>query len=110
MELELGIARLDRTEQILVPGDRQIGIVSALEQQLVAAQVDRFLNLAEDLLEAQHIAVRRTDRPVERTEVAPRDAEIRVIDVAVDDVRDDALGMLAEANGVGEPSEQMRGR
>ena len=50
------------------------------------------------------------DRTIERAEVAPRDAHVRVVDVAVDDVGDDALGMLAGANGVGEPAEDVRGR
>ena len=50
------------------------------------------------------------DGPVERAEVAARHADVRVVDVAVDDVADDPLGVLAGANGVGQPAEQVRGR
>jgi len=36
MQLERGIARLDRPEQVLVPRQRQVGIVAPLQQQLAA--------------------------------------------------------------------------
>ena len=85
----VGIARLDRAEQILVPLERQIGVVAALQQQLAAAERDRLVDLAEDLLEPEHVAFGRADRTVERAEVAARHADVRVVDVAVDDVGDD---------------------
>ena len=110
VQLELRIALLDRAEQILVPRQRQIGIVAALQQQLDAADGDRLVDLPEQLVEAEHVALRRSDRPIERAEVAPRDADVRVVDVAVDDVGDDAVGMLARADAVGEPAEQRRRR
>ena len=110
VQLERGIALLDAAEQILVPRQRQIGIVAALQQQLHAADGDRLVDLAEELVEAEHVALRRSDRTVERAEVALRDAHVRVVDVAVDDVGDDALGMLARADGVGQPAEQRRRR
>ena len=106
MELERRISLLDRAEQILVPGQRQIGIVAALQQQLNAADRDRFVDLPEHLVEAEDVALRRSDRPVERTEVALRHADVRVVDVAIDDVGDDPLGMLAGADVVGELPEQ----
>ena len=108
--LNVGIALLDRAEQILVPRQRQVGIVAALQQQLHAADGDRFVDLPEQLVEPEHVALGRSDRPVERAEVALRDADVRVVDVAVDDVGDDALGMLAGADAVGEPAEQRRRR
>ena len=57
------------------------------------------IDLAEDLVEPQHVAVGRSDRSVERAEVAPRHTDVGVVDVAVDDVGDDALGMFAGADG-----------
>ena len=89
VQLELRVPRLHRAEQILVPRDRQVRVVAALQQQLIAADGDRLVDLAEDLLEAEHVAVGRADRTVERAEVAARDADVRVVDVAVDDVGDD---------------------
>jgi hypothetical protein len=38
--------------------------------------------------------------PVEGAEAAVRDADVRVIDVPVDDVRDRVVGMLRRANAV----------
>ena len=60
--LNVGIARLDRAEQILVPRQRQVGIVPALQQQLDAADGDRLVDLSEQLVEPEHVAVRRSDR------------------------------------------------
>ena len=84
--------------------------MAALQQQLHAADRDRLVDLPEDLVEPEHVAFGRSDRPVERAEVALRDADVRVVDVAVDDVGDDALGMLARADRVGQPAEQRRRR
>ena len=110
VELERRIALLDRAEQILVPRQRQVGIVAALQQQLDAADGDRLVDLPEQLVEAEDVAFGRSDGPVERAEVALRDADVRVVDVAVDDVGDDAVGMLAGTDAIGEPSEQRRRR
>ena len=99
------VALLDGAEQILVPLNRQVGVVAALQQQLVAADRDRLVDLAEDLLEAEDVAVRGPDRAIERAEVAAGDADIRVVDVTVDDVAHDTLGMLAAADRVGHAPE-----
>src|ERR1700759_4935185 len=40
------------------------------------------------------------DGPIERTEPTARRADVRVVHVAIDDVRDDALRMLSLADGV----------
>ena len=57
VQLERRIARLDRAEQILVPRQRQIGIVAALQQELNAADRDRLVDLPEDLVEAEHVSL-----------------------------------------------------
>ena len=110
MELERRISGFDRTEQILVPRQRQIRVVSSLQQELHAANGDRFVDLPEQLLEAEHVSVRRPDRPIERAEVALRDADVRVVHVAIDDVRHHALGVLARPHLVGELPEKRRRR
>ena len=94
VQAELGISSLDGAEQVLVPGEGNIGIVSALKQQLVAADGNRLVDLPEDLIEGEDVALAGADRTVERAEVAPRDADVRVVDVAIDDVGDDAPRML----------------
>ena len=108
VQLEVRVARLHAAEQILVPGDRQVGVVAALQQQLVAAERPGLVDLAEDLLEAEDVAFGMADGAVERAEVAAGDADVGVVDVAVDDVGDDAVGMLAPPDRVGHPSEPQR--
>ena len=100
MQLERRVALLDRAEQILVPRERQVGIVAALQQQLDAADRDGLVDLAEQFVESEDVAFRRSDRTIERAEVALRDADVRVVDVAIDDVADDALGMLPLAHRI----------
>ena len=70
---------------------RQVRIVPALQQQLSAAEPNRLLDLRVDLVEAERVALARSDRPVERAELAARDADVRVVHVAVDDVGDRAF-------------------
>ena len=48
-----------------------------------------------ELLALEHVALGVADGPIERAEAAARRADVRVVDVAIDDVRDDALGVLA---------------
>ena len=101
MQPERRIPLLYRAEQILVPLDGQIRVVPALQQQLSPAERNRLVDLPENLSETENVSVRRADGPIERAEVAACDADVRVVDVAIDDVGDDALGMLAGANFVG---------
>src|SRR4051812_13457758 len=100
MQLERRIAGLHRAKQVFVPRDRQVRVVATLQQQLIAADGNRLVDLPEDLLEAKDVTLRGSDRTIERAEVAARDADVGVVDVAVDDVRDDPLGMLPRANRI----------
>src|SRR5690349_21583952 len=109
MKLEARVLLLDRAEEIFVPLERQIGIVTALEQQLPATERNGLVDLSKDLLESQHIAFGRSNRTIEGAEAAPCDTDVRVVDVAVDDVRDDAVGMLAGADLAGKLTKE-RGR
>jgi hypothetical protein len=108
--LFVGILRLDGPEQFLVPLNRRIGIVAALQEQLVAADGDRLVDLAEDLLEAEDVAFVGADVAVERAEVALRHADVGVVHVAIDDVCDDAVGVFLQADAVGQLAEQCGGR
>src|SRR3954453_17110300 len=110
MQLEGRVLLLHRTKQVLVPFERQVWIVAALEQQLPTAQRDRLVDLPEDLLEPEHVAFRRTHRTIKGTEVTARHADVRVIDVAIDDVSDDLVGVLASAHGVSQFAKERRRR
>ena len=110
VEPEVGVPGLDRREQVLVPLEGEIGVVPALQQELIAPDRARLVDLAEQLVEAQHVALGGPHRTIERTEVAPRHAHVRVVHVPVDDVRHHPGGMPASPNAVGEAPEQRRRR
>src|SRR5437016_13572484 len=85
VQFEGGISLLDCAEQIFVPRQGQVRIVTALQQQLRAADGNRLVDLAKQLLEAEYVSLRGTDGAIERAEVTFRNADVRVVDVAIDD-------------------------
>ncbi len=99
-----GKALLDASEQPLKPIDLEVGVEAALHEHSGAAHFDCLANLFVDRLEVEDVALSghlALERPVEGAECAVLGAEIRVVDVAIDDVADDALGMEPASDGVG---------
>src|SRR5258708_39138061 len=82
--MHLRIARLQRTQQIFVITDLQIGVQPALKKNSGAAELQHLVDFLEDFLERQDVAVFRAEWAVERAEGAILRAEICVVDVAVD--------------------------
>ena len=102
VHVELRVALLDRAEQLFVPVDAELGVVPALHEGAGAADCQRLLDLREDHLVRQDIALAHVARlAVERAEVAVRHADVGVVDVPVDDVGDLAGIRLAVADLVG---------
>ncbi len=93
---------LDVAHEIQIPLERDVGVVPPLHEDLDAAERLALVDLATDLLEAQHVALEVLGPAVKRTELAVRDADVGVVDVAIDDVGDDRLGMEPPPFGVGE--------
>src|ERR1700685_904368 len=91
---------LDRPQQVLVPLDLQLRMQPALHQNAGAAQVDGLLNLVEDHFLRMDVAFRMPHGPVERAEAAILGAEVRVIDVAIDDVAHHAVRVQLASNRV----------
>src|ERR1700687_5325479 len=73
----------------------------ALHQNSGAAQVDGLLNFVEDHVLGMDVTLGVTHRPVESAEAAKLSTEVRVIDIAVDDVAYDAVRMQLAAHRVG---------
>src|SRR5437868_2283996 len=95
------VARLDRREEVFVVVDAEIGMVAALHEQAGAAECERLLDLLEDDRLRQQVALAPVSGPaVEGAEVAVGDADVRVVEVAVDDERDAARVVLAVAHRV----------
>src|SRR5438132_9560111 len=83
------VTRLDRVEEILVVVDREVGVVAALHEEARAAERDRLLDLLEDDRLREEVALARVaGTAVERAEVAVGVADVRVVEVAVDDEGD----------------------
>jgi hypothetical protein len=96
---------LDVAHQVQIPLERDVRIVSALKQDLHAADSLALVDLGTDLLEAQDVALGMAGAPVERAELAVGDTDVGVVDVPVDDVSDHVRRVPAPALGVGEPAE-----
>ena len=96
------VALLDAAEEVLVPVDREIGVVPALHQHRGPVELERLLDLLEDHGLRQDVALAPIARlAVERAEGAVGLADVRVVDVPVDDEGDLIRIRLAAAQLVG---------
>ena len=109
VEPDLGEALLDAGEEAFEPVDFEIGMKAALHEDAGAAHLQGFGDLLVDFFEREDVALVGAgnvfaffgERAVEGAEGAVLGAEVGVVDVAIDDVGDDALGVEAAADGVG---------
>ena len=77
-----------------------------LHQNLVAADRDRLFDLLQQHLARQDVHLVVLRRPVKRAEVADGRAGVGVVDVAVDVVGAERLGMQAARDGIGRLSQR----
>ena len=104
VQMHLRKALLDAAEERLEPVDFEIGMNAALHEHTGAAHLDGFGDLLVDLIKVEEVALfaaRTLDGRIEGAERAVLGADVGVIDVAVDDVADNAVGMKLAADGVG---------
>src|SRR5262245_3108690 len=87
-------------EQPLIVIDLQVRMNAALHQNARSAELDRFLDLLVDDIIRKNVGFRIALDAIESAEGAELSAHVCVIDVAVDYVTDDAVGMQPPANGV----------
>ena len=80
-------------------------MIAALQQRLIAAQGDGFLDLLVEHLARQDVGVGIGALAIERAEVADGGADVGVVDVAVDVVGAIRLGMQTATDGVGGPAQ-----
>src|SRR3989442_14503731 len=102
--MNFGESLLDAAQHAFVPVNFQIGMQTALHQHACASEFDGFANLVVDRFQIQDVSLfgfGAFQWTIERTESAVFGAEVRVINVAIDDVGDHALGMQLAAQGVG---------
>ena len=92
---------LDVAHQIQIPLERDIRIVPTLEQDLHTTQCLRLLDLLADLLKRQGVPFPMLRTTIEGAEATVRNTDVRVVDVAVDDVGNDTAGMLRLTHAIG---------
>ena len=74
----------------------------ALKEDLFSPKRQGLIDLLSELVFGQNVAVLRGQVPVEGAKRALSGADVRVVDIAVDDVGDEALRVQAPAHRVGE--------
>src|SRR2546428_767576 len=101
---------LDIAQQIEIPLEGNVGVVHALHQNLDAPDRLQLVDLAPDFFKRQQIPFRVFGTTIECAELAVGDANVCVVDVAVDDVGDDVFRMEFPPDLVGEtPELEQRG-
>src|ERR1700736_4110228 len=91
---------LDRAQEILVPFDTELGMEAALHEDAGTAQLDGLPDFVEDHFLRMHVALGVAHGTVKGAETAVLGAEIGVVDIAVDDVADNAVRVQPPAHGV----------
>ena len=99
MDINMWILFADVPEPFQIPIQRQFRMVPALHQDLNPARRGKFVEFFVELFPAQHVMVGVFFRPVERAKLAVDVADVRVIDVAIDDVSHDFAAAIAVAGG-----------
>ena len=100
----LGEPLLDTAQHLLVPIDLEIGVQSTLHQNSGAAKFDRLFYFVVDSVEVEDVSLfsfGSFQRPVKGAKSTVFGAKVRVINVAVDDVRDHTFGVQLAALRVG---------
>src|SRR5207245_2590727 len=104
VQVNFGEALLDAPQHRLVPVNLQVRMQTALHQNSGPAKFDGFADLVVDSLEIEDITLfgfGSLQRPVKGAEGTVLSAEVRVINVAIDDVGDHALGVQPAPRRVG---------
>src|SRR5438477_9200211 len=89
MNIDLRIFLSDVVQQIDIPFEAQLRVMSALHQDLNPADSAKFIQLLIELLERDDMMVVVLFGAIKRAELAVNVADVRVIDVAIDDVGND---------------------
>jgi hypothetical protein len=99
--VDVDVERLHVPEHVLVPVQFEVRVVPALEEDLHAAERLGLADLLPHGLLRERVFLGMAGRAVEGAELAVGDAGVGVVDVAVDDVGGDGLGVEPAADRVG---------
>src|SRR5258708_25254189 len=104
MQPDLGKPLLDALEQSLKPFDLEIGVQAALHEHASAAHLHGFGNFLVNRFEVENVTFAGEltfKRPIKCTKAAILGAKICIVDVAVNDVGNYALGMQLAPKRIG---------
>jgi len=89
VKLKFWILGVKRSKEVLIPFDIEVRMQTTLHQHACTAELDRLIDPFADLLDRMDVRIRLSRTPIERAKRANYIANVRVINIAVDDVRDD---------------------
>src|SRR5215813_1306348 len=98
MKLKARIFCAQGPQEIFVPFDAEVRVQASLHKDAGAAERDGFIDLFADFVYRAHIGIRRAGAAIEGAEGADHVADVGVVDIAVDDISDDVVRMMAPAN------------
>ena len=98
VDIDVRIFRPDVLQKIDIPPEWQFRMMSTLHQDLNPALRRKFIELPIDLLERKHIMIFIFFGSIKRAEFAVNIADIRVINVSIDNVSDDLAAASAVAS------------
>ena len=104
MNVNLRISCSDVPQKIDIPRKWQFRVMPALHQDLNAADGGKFIQFLIDLLETEHVMIFVALRPIKRAEFAVNIANVRVIDVAIDNVGHDFVSLAVVRQALRLPS------
>ena len=108
VQIHLGEPLLAGPEHFLVPFEFQVRVHPALQQDLIAAEGDGLLDLAEQFVVRHHVSVGVGGLAVEGAEVAHGGADVRIVDVPVDVVGPVRFRVQPHRDRVGGPAETVQ--
>src|SRR6188472_1218909 len=97
MNIYVRIFFADVVQEIDVPLELQFRMMPALHQDLHSTCSSEFVQLLIKLLKAQHVMIFVAFGPIKCAELAVNVANVRVIDVAIDDIGHDLAASAAVA-------------
>ena len=92
---------LERAQKVLVPLQGEIGVVATLHEDAGAAEGQGLLDLGVERLFRVQVSLGVARIAIEGAEGAAHDADVRIVDVAIDDVGHDRLRVQAATHQVG---------
>src|SRR4051812_43795900 len=94
------VAFFDTREQLFVVVDLQVRMDAALHEDARAAQLEGFFDLLVDDVIRENVGLVVALDAIERAKGAELLADVRVVDIPVDDVADDVPGMPLSSDAV----------